>query len=56
LFKKDADYLAFERILIEAQERHPTRLLDWCLMPNHWHFVVWPKEDGQVTADGLKGT
>jgi putative transposase len=19
-------------------------------MPNHWHFVVWPERDGQVTA------
>jgi putative transposase len=26
------------------------RLLDWCLMPNHWHFVVWPDQEGQVTA------
>jgi len=50
LFKKPEDYLAFERILIEAHERHPIRLLDWCLMPNHWHFVVWPKDDGQVSA------
>ena len=50
LFKKDADYLAFERILLEAQERHPLDLLDWCLMPNHWHFVVAPKTGQQVTA------
>ena len=50
LFKKDADYLAFERILVEAHRRHPLRLLDWCLMPNHWHFVAWPERDGQVTA------
>ncbi len=50
LFKKDADYLAFKRILVEAHQRHPIRLLDWCLMPNHWHFVVWPERDGQVTA------
>ena len=50
LFKKDEDYLAFERILIEAHARHPLDLLDWCLMPNHWHFVVRPRRDGQVTA------
>ncbi len=50
LFKKDADYLAFERVLVEAHRRHPLKLLDWCLMPNHWHFVVWPDRDGQVTA------
>jgi putative transposase len=50
LFRKEADYAAFERIMIEAQERHPTRLLAWCLMKNHWHFVVWPRTDGELTA------
>ncbi|MBV8780515.1 MAG: transposase, partial [Phycisphaerae bacterium] len=25
------------------------RLLEWCLMPNHWHFVVYPQEDDQMT-------
>ena len=50
LFKKDEDYLAFERILLEAHQRHPLNLLDWCLMPNHWHFVVRPEQDDQVTA------
>ncbi|MCC6681687.1 MAG: transposase [Phycisphaeraceae bacterium] len=50
LFRKEADYEAFERIMIEAHERHPLRILAWCLMPNHWHFVVWPRAEGQVTA------
>jgi putative transposase len=50
LFKKDGDYLAFERVLIEAHRRYPLKLLDWCLMPNHWHFVVLPEKDQQVTS------
>jgi hypothetical protein len=25
LFRKEKDYEAFERIMVEAQERHPTR-------------------------------
>ena len=50
LFKKDSEYLAFERILTEAHRLHPLRLLEWCLMPNHWHFVVWPQRDGEVTS------
>jgi putative transposase len=50
LFRKQADYEAFERIMIESHRRHPLRILAWCLMRNHWHFVVWPKEEGQVTA------
>jgi hypothetical protein len=50
LFKKPEDFSAFNRILLEAHERHPIRILDWCLMPNHWHFVVCPEKDGEVTA------
>ena len=50
LFRKEADYEAFARIMVEAQARHPTRILAWCLMRNHWHFVIWPKADGELTA------
>lgn len=50
LFRKPADYEAFQRIMVEAHERHPLRVLTWCLMRTHWHFVVWPREDGEVTA------
>ena len=42
LFRKPADYAAFLRVLDEALERHPMRLLAYCLMPTHWHFVLWP--------------
>jgi len=50
LFRKEADFEAFDRIVREALERHPTRLLAWCLMRNHWHIVIWPREDGELTA------
>ncbi len=43
LFSKNADYAAFERVLEAALERLPLRILGYCLMPNHWHLVVWPK-------------
>jgi putative transposase len=43
LFKKDADFAAFEHVLVEAHERLPLRILAYVLMSNHWHFVVWPK-------------
>jgi putative transposase len=49
LFEKDADYEAFERVLAEALEKHPTRLLSYCILPNHWHLVLWPREDGELT-------
>jgi putative transposase len=49
LFRKDADFEAFQRVMIEAHERHPTRILSYCIMSNHWHFAIWPKEDGELT-------
>ena len=50
LFRKEADFEAFERIMIEAHALHPLRILAWCAMRTHWHFVVWPQEEGEVTA------
>jgi putative transposase len=50
LFRKEADFLAFERIMIEAHTRHPIDILAWCLMKNHWHFVLRPRKDGDLTA------
>lgn len=49
IFEKDADYAAFERILAEARDRVPLRILAWCLMPNHWHLVLWPRRDGDLS-------
>jgi putative transposase len=44
LFKKKADFVAFEEVLAQAFERVPLRILGYTLMGNHWHFVVWPKQ------------
>src|SRR5438128_4909122 len=50
LFQKDEDYRAFERVLVEALDEHPTRLLAYAVMPNHWHLVLWPEKTGELTA------
>jgi putative transposase len=44
IFEHDRDYLAFERVLAEVQERVPMRILAWCVMPNHW-----PRQDGELS-------
>jgi putative transposase len=51
IFRKQADYVGFERVLEEAFKREPLRILAYCVLPNHWHFVVWPKQgaDRQVS-------
>jgi putative transposase len=43
LFRKEADYEAFGRTLVEAHQRTALRILSYCVMPNHWHFLVWPR-------------
>ncbi len=51
VFHKPADFDAFERCLAETLARWPgLRLLAYCLMPNHWHLVLRPAEDGQLGA------
>lgn len=49
LFETPADYEAFGRILSEAIGRTNLRLLAYCLMPNHWHLIVWPTDDLQIS-------
>ncbi len=49
LFEKPADYIAFERILAEAVERTGLRLAAYCLMPNHWHLLLWPRRDEELS-------
>ncbi|MBI1248609.1 hypothetical protein GC197_12310 [bacterium] len=46
LFHKDDDYQAFLRVLGEGLERYPVELFSLTLMPNHWHMVLRPAEDG----------
>ncbi len=50
IFHKPADYDAYVKILIEGLEVVPTmRVLAFCLMPNHWHLVLWPRHDGDLS-------
>ena len=49
LFETDADYQSFLACLILGLEKIPLRLFAYCVMPNHFHLVVWPKETGQLS-------
>lgn len=50
LFTKAEDYAAFETLLEETLEKSPMRICSYCLMPNHWHLVLWPEKDGQLAS------
>jgi len=49
LFEKESDFLAFEKVVEETWERTETRILSYCVMPTHWHFLIWPREDGELS-------
>ena len=52
MFRKDSDFEAFERVMVEAHECQPIRILSYCVLSNHWQFVVaWPRRGRAV--DGL---
>ena len=49
LFRKAADYAAFEGVLEEGYDRTGMRIVAYCLMPTHWHMVLWPRTDGELS-------
>ena len=49
IFHKQEDYAAFERILGEALEIHEVDLFAHQLMPNHYHLVLSPRVDGEMS-------
>jgi putative transposase len=48
VFHKKDDYVAFLRLLPPAIERLPMRIVGFCLMPNHFHLILWPHQDGDL--------
>jgi putative transposase len=48
LFDEASDYAAFEEIILETLEKTAIRICSYCLMPSHWHLVLWPEHDGQL--------
>jgi putative transposase len=49
VFHDRGDYARFMLLIARACERVPMRLLAWCLMPNHFHLVLWPHDDGDMS-------
>ena len=50
VFHYPSDYLEFIRSLERACEVIEMRVLGFCLMPNHFHLVLWPREDGDLST------
>ncbi len=43
VFHDPDDYHTFVQLLRHACARVPMRLIGYCLMPNHFHLVLWPQ-------------
>ena len=49
VFHKDTDYAAFLDLLAAANQRLPLRILGYALLPNHFHLVLRPRGDGDLS-------
>jgi putative transposase len=49
IFHSDADYLDFEYLLNEIRETYDMRILAYAIMPNHWHLLLYPRNDGDLS-------
>jgi putative transposase len=50
IFRSDSDYLGFLAAMADGAEKTVVRLLAFCLMPNHWHLVLWPFRGDELST------
>ena len=50
IFFKDEDFEAFERIVAEGLEKFQIDLIAYQWMSNHWHMVLSPQVDREMSA------
>ena len=49
IFQSDADYILFLETLADAWEQGGMRILAFVVMPNHWHLVLYPRVEGELS-------
>jgi putative transposase len=49
IFFSNSDYHFFLEVLQEAKIKHPCLIYSYCLMPNHFHLLIQPKEKDNVS-------
>jgi putative transposase len=45
VFFLEEEYVLFEHVLLEAKHKFDMRILAYCLMPNHYHLILYPRAD-----------
>ena len=49
VFRSRDEYAGFVELMDLACQRTAMRVVGCCLMPDHFHLIVWPREDGDLT-------
>ncbi len=49
VFRKEGDFAAFEKILHEGLQKYQVELFSYQLMSNHYHLVLRPLIDGEMS-------
>lgn len=49
VFRKQDDYRAFIQLMVDANQRLAMRLTGYCLMPTHFHLILWPYGDADLS-------
>ena len=49
IFRTEEDYGDFAAALAQAVERFEPRLLGYCVLPKHWHLILTPRKDGDLS-------
>jgi putative transposase len=49
LFQRAQDYEDFLRMVAWAKSRAAVRIIAYCVMANHWHFLFWVQCRGDVS-------
>jgi len=49
IFDNKKDYKLFENVLLEAKEKFDVSIYGYCIMPNHWHLIISPQNDGDLS-------
>ena len=49
IFRNEEDYGDMVSVLAESISKFEPRLLSYCILPKHWHLVVTPRKDGDLS-------
>ncbi|MDP3645820.1 MAG: transposase [bacterium] len=49
IFENKEQYQDFEYLLTEMKELYDMQILAYVIMPNHWHLLLQPKNDGDLS-------